>query len=132
MHVDTEPFPINMINFDGKIVLIWPSTDDKSKGNVLIGDARDADEITKNSCRKVVTERTPDGRETLKVTMTTSNTGGRRRQVARRGPLFCASRTVWDIIGQSGSFKRTVRQHAGGLTTTYIQTTTTRDRYVEN
>jgi hypothetical protein len=31
MQVDTEPFPINMINFDGKNVLIRPSAADKGK-----------------------------------------------------------------------------------------------------
>jgi hypothetical protein len=37
--VDTEPFPINMINFDGKKVLIIPSMADKGKGKeVIIGD----------------------------------------------------------------------------------------------
>jgi hypothetical protein len=93
--VDTEHFPINMINFDVKKVLIRPSTTDKGKGKeVIIGNAREADEITKRSCRKVVTERTPDGGEILKVIITTSNAGGRRRQQTRREHLFCASRTV--------------------------------------
>jgi hypothetical protein len=80
MQVDTEPFPINMINFDGKKVLIQPSAIDKGKGKeVIINDAREADENTKNFCRKVVAERTPVGGETLKVTITTSNVAGRRR-----------------------------------------------------
>jgi hypothetical protein len=40
MQVDTEPFPINMINFDGKKVLIQPSAIDKGKGKeVMINDA---------------------------------------------------------------------------------------------
>jgi hypothetical protein len=95
MRVDMENFPINIINFDGKKVLIRPSTADKGKGKeVIIGNAREADEITKSSCRKVVTERTPDEGETLKVTITTSNAGGRHRQQTRREHLFCASRTV--------------------------------------
>jgi hypothetical protein len=79
MQVDTEPFPINMINFDGNKVLIRPNTAGKGKGKeVIFGDARKADENNKNSCRRVVAERTPDGGETLKVTITTSNAGGRR------------------------------------------------------
>jgi hypothetical protein len=79
MQVDTEPFPINMINFDGNKVLIQPNTAGKGKGNeVIFDDARKADENNKNSCRRVVAERTPDGGETLKVTITTSNAGGRR------------------------------------------------------
>jgi hypothetical protein len=52
-----EPFPINMINFDGKKVLIRPSAADKGKGKeVIIDDARVADENNKNSCRKVLAE----------------------------------------------------------------------------
>jgi hypothetical protein len=66
-----------MINFDGKIVLIRPSAVDKGKGKeVNIGNAREADESTKSFGRKVVAERTPDGGETLKVTIITSNAGG--------------------------------------------------------
>jgi hypothetical protein len=43
MQMDTEPFPINMTNFDGKNVLIWPNTVDKGKGKeVIIGDTREA------------------------------------------------------------------------------------------
>jgi hypothetical protein len=49
----------------------------KGKGKeVIIGDAREADENNKISCRKVVAEKTPNGGETLKVTITTSNVGG--------------------------------------------------------
>jgi hypothetical protein len=40
MQVNMEPFPINMIDFDGKKFLIWPSVADKGKGKkVIIGDA---------------------------------------------------------------------------------------------
>jgi hypothetical protein len=77
MQVDTEPFRINVIDFEGKKVLIQLGTADKKKGKeVIIGDARKADENNKISCRKVVAEKTPDGGETLKVTITTSGTGG--------------------------------------------------------
>jgi hypothetical protein len=108
--VDTEPFPINMINFDSKKVLVRPSVTDKGKGKeVIISNAREADEITKNSCWKVVTERTPDGGETLKVTITSSNAGGRRRQVTRRRHLFWASRTVQHIDADGPVHRRTVR-----------------------
>jgi hypothetical protein len=80
MQVDTEPFPMNVIDFEGKKVLFQPSIADKGKGKeVIIGDARKADENNKISWRKVVAEKTPDGEETLKNTNTTSNTGGRRR-----------------------------------------------------
>jgi hypothetical protein len=109
MQVDTEPFPINMINFDDKKVLIRPSATDKGKGKeVIIGDVRKADENNKNSCRKVVVERTPDRGETLKVTITTSNAEGRCRQVARHGSLSCASRTVRHTNADGPRHRRTV------------------------
>jgi hypothetical protein len=77
MQVDTEPFPVNVIDFEGKKVLIWLGMADKGKGKeVIIGDARKADENNKISCRKVVAEKTPNGGETLKVTITTSNARG--------------------------------------------------------
>jgi hypothetical protein len=66
-----------MIDFEGKRVLIRPSTADKGKGKeIIIGNAREADENKKNSCRKVVVEKTPDGGETLKITITASGSGG--------------------------------------------------------
>jgi hypothetical protein len=74
MQVDTEPFPMNMIDFEGKKVLVRPNTTDKGKGEeIVIGNAREADENHKISCRNVVAEKTPDGGETLKVTITTSD-----------------------------------------------------------
>jgi hypothetical protein len=54
-----------------KKVLIRPSTADKGKDKeVIIGNARKADGNNQISCRKVVAEKTPDGGETLKVTIT--------------------------------------------------------------
>jgi hypothetical protein len=77
MQVDTEPFPMNMIDFEGKRILVRPNTADKGKDKeIIIGNTREADGNHKISCRKVVAEKTPDGGETLKVTITTSSTVG--------------------------------------------------------
>jgi hypothetical protein len=77
MQVDTEPFPVNVIDFKGKKVLIRPGMADKGKGKeVIIDDVWKANENNKISCRKVVVEKIPNGGETLKVTITTSNAGG--------------------------------------------------------
>jgi hypothetical protein len=66
-----------MINFDDKKVLVLSSAVDKGKGKeIIIDDTRETDENAKISCRKVVTEKTPDRRDTLKIIITTSNTGG--------------------------------------------------------
>jgi hypothetical protein len=46
---DTEPFPMNVINFNGKKILICPSTADKGKDKeVIIGNARRSMETTKS------------------------------------------------------------------------------------
>jgi hypothetical protein len=75
--VDTKPFPVNVIDFEGKRVLIRSSAADKGKDKeIIIGDAREADRNNMISCRKVVAEKTPDGGETLKMTIITSGTGG--------------------------------------------------------
>jgi hypothetical protein len=68
---------MNMVAFKGEMILIRPNTADKGKDKeVIIGNAREADGNNKISCRKVVAEKTPDGRETLKVTIITFDTGG--------------------------------------------------------
>jgi hypothetical protein len=102
---------MNVIDFEGKKVLIRPGATGKGEGKeVIIGNARKADENNRISCRKVVVEKTPDGGEILKVTIT--NARGNRKQVAERGNLLYASRrsntqtrTVQDLTGQSGSIQ---------------------------
>jgi hypothetical protein len=132
MQVDTEPFPMNMIDFEGKKVLVRPNTADKGKGEELvIGNAREADENHKISCRKVVAEKTPDGGETLKVTITTSGTGG-QAWTKEQEPVLRIPDGPTHMRGRSGEFQRTVRPHSRLATATYLQTTMTRDRYVEN
>jgi hypothetical protein len=86
---DTEPFPMNVIDFEGKKVLIRPDATDKGEGKeVIISKAQKADGNNKISCRKVVAEKTPDGGETLKVTITNaggqSQTGDRTREPVLR------------------------------------------------
>jgi hypothetical protein len=45
--------PVNIVDFDGKKVLIWPSAADKGKGKeVIIGDARNVDENNKTLAGK--------------------------------------------------------------------------------
>jgi hypothetical protein len=132
---------MNMIDFNGKKVLIRPSTADKGKDKeVIIGNAREAGGNNKIACRKVVAEKTPNGGETLKVTITNSGTRG---QVQTRGhaqepilriadgPVPRRGRSVTSLDG-SGAFQRTVRQRRRTKATMYLQTTTTRNRYVEN
>jgi hypothetical protein len=111
MQVDTKPFPMNMIDFEGKRVLIRPSTANNGKGKeIIIGNAREADGNHKISCRKVVAEKTPDGGETLKVTITTSGTGRQAHTKGRSRSPCCASRTVRRTGADGPEPRRTVRR----------------------
>jgi hypothetical protein len=143
MQVDTEPFPMNMVDFEGKRVLIRPNIADKGKDKeVIIGNAREANGNRKISCRKVVAEKTPDGGETLKVTITTSGTGhwgasadqgtGAGAHAAHLERSDAQAQTVRDHARRSGGFQRTIWSYSRPATTAYLQTTTTRDRYVKN
>jgi hypothetical protein len=86
---------MNMVNFYNKKALVRPNEIDKGKGKeIIIGDPQEANENAKISCRKVVVEKTPDGGETLKITITASSVGGRCRQPAKYDTLFYALRTV--------------------------------------
>jgi hypothetical protein len=94
MQVDTEPFPVNVTDFEGKNVLIRSSTADKGKGKeVIIDDVRKANGNNKIYCRKIVAEKTPDGRETLKITITTSNTGA--GTCRKPGASACSAHRGW-------------------------------------
>jgi hypothetical protein len=109
MQVDTEPFSMNMINFEGKRILVRPNTANKGKDKeIIIGNAREADGNHKISCRKVVAEKTPDGGETLKVTITTSSTRGKHRPRDRSRSPCCASRTVRRTGADGPEPRRTV------------------------
>jgi hypothetical protein len=116
MQVDIEPFPMNMIDFEGKKVLVRPNTADKGKGKeTIIGDAKKADGDCKVSCRKVVAEKTPDGGETLKVTITASSTGG-QAQTGRqsREPILRIVDSPPSRRGRSDALRTVQRTPADG------------------
>jgi hypothetical protein len=129
---------MNVIDFEDKKVLIRPSMADKGKGKeVIIGDVRKADQNNKISCWKVVAEKASDGGETLKITITTSNTGGQVQ--AGNQALAPVLRIADGLMHRSGRSRtpldnpdHSIRRRPGTTTTTHLQTTTTRDRYVEN
>lgn len=55
MQVDKQPFPVNVIDFNDKNILVRLNiaSKDKDKG-IIISDPRHLDENTKISCREVV------------------------------------------------------------------------------
>jgi hypothetical protein len=76
MQVDKTPFQFNTMDLPEPKVLVRPHQDDATKGkNVVIGEAK-PDLRGKELVRKVEYEKTPDGKETFKVTVSASRHGG--------------------------------------------------------
>jgi hypothetical protein len=140
MQVDTKPFLINMIDFKGKKVLLWPSMADKNKGKeVIIDDAQKADENNKIYYRKVVAEKTPDVGDSENYHHYLQHWGAGAGRKPGTGTCSAyhrrsdaQTRTVQNTARQLGSFQRTIRQRPGTTMTTHLQTTMTRNRYVKN
>jgi hypothetical protein len=106
MQVDKAPFPINTMDLQRLKVLVRPHQPEATKGkNVVIGEAK-PDLRGKELVRKVEYEKTPDGKEAFKVTMSASGHGGqgssapvdqRLSEPSRARPI----RPV-DVTGQTG------------------------------
>jgi hypothetical protein len=76
MQVDKQPFPINTMELQQPKVLVWPHQAEATKGkNVMVGDVK-PDLRGKELTREVAYEKTPDGRETFKITVKASGHGG--------------------------------------------------------
>jgi hypothetical protein len=98
---------MNVIDFEGKKVLIRPGATGKGEDKeVIISNARKADGNNKKFCRKVVAEKTPDGGETLKVTIT--NARG-QSQGDRTWELVLRIETVRYTDTNSPGHRQTVR-----------------------
>jgi hypothetical protein len=118
---------MNVIDFNGKKILIRPNTADKGKDKeVIIDNAPEADGNNKISCRKVVAKKTLDGGETLKVTITTCSSGGQAQTrgqaresilhiadspVPRRGRSITSPDGPERSSGQSGNAEEPRRPH---------------------
>ena len=81
---DKASFPVPTIDLDNVKVLIWPEQDEGAKGkNVIIGEPRPKNVNDKIQAREVVMEKTPDGKESLKITVKTSRPGGARKLLSK-------------------------------------------------
>ena len=77
MQVDKASFPVHTINLNNAKVLIRPEQAVGAKGNnVIIGEERRKNVNDRILARKVVLEKTPDGKESLKITVKASRPGG--------------------------------------------------------
>jgi hypothetical protein len=76
MQVDKQPFPINTMELQQPKDLVQPHQAEATKGkNVMVGEAK-PDFRGKELTREVAYEKTPDGRETFKITVKASGHGG--------------------------------------------------------
>jgi hypothetical protein len=76
MQVDKQPFPINTMELQQPKVFVRPHQAEATKGkNVMVGEAK-PDLRGKELTREVAYEKTPDGRETFKITVKASGHGG--------------------------------------------------------
>jgi hypothetical protein len=79
MQVDKQLFPINTMELQQPKVLIRPHQAEATKGkNVMVGEAK-PDLRGKELTREVAYEKTPDGRETFKITVKAFGHGGKDR-----------------------------------------------------
>jgi hypothetical protein len=76
MQVDKQPFPVNTMELQQPRVLVRPHQDEATKDkNMVVGEVK-PDLRGKELTREVAYEKTPDGRETFKITVKASGHGG--------------------------------------------------------
>ena len=74
---DKASFPVHTIDLDNVKVLIRPEQAEGAKGkNIIIREPRSKNVNDKIRAREVTMEKTPDGEESLKITVKASMPGG--------------------------------------------------------
>ena len=77
MQIDKVLFPLHAIDLNNAKVLIRPEQAERAKGkNVIIGEERLKNVNDKILAKEVVLEKAPDGKESLKITLKASRSGG--------------------------------------------------------
>ena len=85
MAIDTQPFPMNVLDLEGKKILLQPETaEGANKSNVVIGETRKK-AGDKEARRQITLSRQPDGQEVIKITIKNSALGG-QQQRGRESP----------------------------------------------
>ena len=82
---DKVSFPVHTIDLDNVKVLIRPEQVEGGKEkNILIGEPRPKNINDKIQAREVTMEKTPDGKESLKITVKASRPGGGKKVPLKR------------------------------------------------
>ena len=94
MQVDKASLPVHNIDLDNVKVLIRPEQAEGAKGkNIIIGEPRPKNINDKIQAREVTMEKTPDGKESLKITVNASRPGGAREFLTRLESACCPGTT---------------------------------------
>ena len=105
---DKASFPVHTIDLDNVKVLIRPEQAEGAKGkNVIIGEPRPKNINDKIQAREVTMEKTPDGKESLKITVKTSRLGGKESSSQKTSRPATQARPVRPVTstGQTGQTK---------------------------
>jgi hypothetical protein len=93
--VDNDPFPVSAIDLQGAKVLVWPKQAELTKGkNVIIDEERPKSCEDKIWSREVVVEKDADGKDVLKITINSSELGGKPATWSKIGALFSKKQRV--------------------------------------
>ena len=85
MAIDTQPFPMNVLDLEGKKLLLRPeAAEGANKANVVVGEPRKEAGV-KEARRAVILTRQPDGKEIIKITVKNSTLGGQQSQEKTMG-----------------------------------------------
>src|SRR6185436_12807450 len=105
---DKASFPVHMIDLDNVKVLIRPEQAEEAKGkNIIIGEPRPKNINDKIQAREVTMEKTPDGKESLKITVKASRPGGQGSCPQKTSRPATQTRPVRPVAstGQTGQTK---------------------------
>ena len=108
MKNDKSSFPVHNIDLDNVKILIRPEQAEGAKGkNIIIGEPRPKNVNDKIQAREVTMEKTPDGKESLKITVKASRPGGQESCSQKTSRPVTQARPVRPVAstGQTGQAK---------------------------
>ena len=105
---DNVSFPIHTIDLDNVKVLIRSEQAEGAKGkNIIIGEPRPKNINDKIQTREVTMEKTPDGKESMKITVKASRPGGQESSSQKTSRPATQARPVRPVAstGQTSQAK---------------------------
>ena len=112
MKDDKASFPTHTIDLDNAKVLIRPEQAEGAKGkNIIIGEPRSKNVNDKVWATEVTMEKTPDGEESLKITIKASRPGAQESSSQDTSRPTAQARPVRPVAstGQTGRLNRSDR-----------------------